>query len=150
LSTPHKDIAARESILKLEDAIKQMAGYDEGGKHLCRIEHHFAPGVYARAMFIPADTLVTGKIHLTEHLSIMAKGKMSVANDGESVDFVAGDIILSKPGSKRAGYAHEDSVWVTIHATDMTDPDEIESEIIVDTFEEFDNRLEHDELKRIG
>lgn len=135
---------ARADILKLEDAIRAL-----GGTHECQIKHFFAPGVYARAMFIPADTLVTGKIHLTEHLSIMAKGHMSVSNEGDSVDFVAGDVILSKPGAKRAGYAHEDSVWITIHATELTEPEEIEAEITVDTFEQFDNLLEREELKRI-
>jgi quercetin dioxygenase-like cupin family protein len=142
-------VQERSNIMALEDAMKQLEGYDPEGKETCRITHHFAPGVYARAMFMPAGALVTGKIHLTEHLSIMARGKMSVYNGGESVDFVAGDIILSKPGSKRAGYAHEDSVWITIHATDMTDPEKIEDEIIVETFEEFDMMLEHEEIKRI-
>ena len=45
-------------------------------------------------------------------------------------------------------YAHEDSTWTTIHATDLTDPDEIEDEIIADSFEELDLMLEH--TKRIS
>ena len=133
---------ARADILKLEGVMRNMEGYDHEGKELCRITHYFAPGVYAREMWMPAGCLITGKIHLTEHLNMLSQGRVSVSNQGSSVTMQAPYTFVSPVGTKRAIYAHEDSTWTTIHATDLTDPDEIEAEIIAETFEELDHMLE--------
>ncbi len=142
-------IKERGDILALESAMQDLEGYDPEGKEICRITHYFAPGVYAREMWMPKDCLITGKIHLTEHLNILSQGRVSVSNKGESVMMVAPYTFVSPVGTKRAIYAHEDSTWTTIHATDLQDPDEIEAEIIAETFEELDKMLEY-ELKRIS
>jgi len=42
----------------------------------------------------------------------------------------AGDIIASKSGTKRVTLAVKDSIGVTVHATEKTDLDEIEAELI--------------------
>jgi len=133
---------ARADILKLEGVMRNMEGYDHEGKELCRITHYFAPGVYAREMWMPAGCLITGKIHLTEHLNMLSQGRVSVSNQGSSVTMQAPYTFVSPVGTKRAIYAHEDSTWTTIHATNLTDPDEIEAEIIAETFEELDHMLE--------
>jgi len=128
-------------ILRLERAMEDLPGYDKKGETLCNITHHFAPGVYAREMFQPAGVLITGKIHLTEHLNILSQGMVTVSNKGESITLTAPYTFVSPVGSKRAIYAHEDSVWTTIHATELEDPEEIEAEITAETFE--DKRLEN-------
>ena len=92
---------------------------------------------------MPAGYLITGKIHLTEHLNILSQGQVSVSNKGESVTMKAPYTFVSPVGTKRAIYAHEDSTWTTIHATNLTNPDEIEAEIIADRFEQLDTMLEH-------
>ena len=139
---------ARNNISALEETMKNMAGYDPGGKELCKITHRFAPGVYAREMWMPAGCLITGKIHLTEHLNILSQGAVSVSNKGESIFMHAPHTFVSPVGTKRAIYAHEDSTWTTIHVTELTDPDKIEEEIIVETFEQLD-ALIGKEMKRI-
>ena len=143
-------VKERADILSLESAMSEMDGYDPEGKEICKITHYFAPGVYAREMWMPAGCLITGKIHLTEHLNMLSQGKVSVSNKGESVTMEAPYTFVSPVGTKRAIYAHEDSTWTTIHATDLQDPDEIEAEIIAETFEELDAMLEYQELKRIS
>ncbi len=139
---------ARRGILDLEKTMKQMDGYDPEGKEICSIAHYFAPGIYAREMWMPAGCLITGKIHLTEHLNMLSQGSVSVSNQGESILMTAPHTFVSKVGTKRAIYAHEDSTWTTIHATELTDPDEIEAEIIAETFEELDIFIE--QMKRIS
>ena len=140
---------ARKDILSLEGAMQTHPSYQEGDGP-CKITHYFTPGVYAREMWMPADCLITGKIHKTEHICILSQGMVTVSDGGESTLYVAPATIISKVGAKRAIYSHEESVWTNIHPTDLTDPEEIESEIIAETFEELDGFLEHEELKRIS
>jgi hypothetical protein len=42
----------------------------------------------------------------------------------------AGDVIESKPGTKRVTLAVTDAIGITVHKTDKTDLDEIEAELI--------------------
>ena len=140
---------ARNNIFALEETMKNMDGYDPGGKESCKITHHFAPGVYAREMWMPTGCLITGKIHLTEHLNILSQGCVSVSNKGESIFMSAPHTFVSPVGTKRAIYAHEDSTWTTITVTELTDPDQIEEEIIVETVEQLD-ALIGKEMKRIS
>lgn len=102
----------RDAIFALEKAII------EEGRNVAEAivtKHHFAPGVYMREIEIPAGMVVTGAIHKTEHLNLLTKGRLAVwTEDGMKV-LDAPQIIKSYPGIKRVGYAHTDSIWVTVH-----------------------------------
>ena len=100
--------------------------------------HYFAKGLYAREITIPAGTILTGKIHKTEHLNIISKGKISVVTEFGSQVIEAPATIVSEPGTKRAGYALEDTVWTTIHATEEKDLVRLEQELIADSFKELE------------
>ena len=140
---------SREAILALEESMRGLEGFEDGDGP-CKITHHFAPGVYAREMRIPAGCLITGRIHKTEHICILSQGRVSVSDGSSTNTYEAPCTILSKVGAKRAIYAHEDSVWTNIHPSELDDPDEIERTITADTFEELDRFLEQEELKRIS
>lgn len=93
--------------------------------------HHFAAGLYAREITIPAGTLLTGKIHRTQHLNIISTGEISVWTDGEPVRRIrAPYAFVAQPGTRRVGYAHEDTVWTTVHATTETDLEQLEAQLI--------------------
>lgn len=96
------------------------------------VVHHFSKGLYARELHIPKGTILVGKTHRFENLNIISKGEISVYTEEGVRRIVAPCTIVSPPGTKRVGYAHEDTVWTTIHATNETDIDEIENEVIVD------------------
>jgi hypothetical protein len=98
--------------------------------------HHFSKGLYAREIFIPKGTLLTGKIHKTEHLNIVSQGDISVLTEGGIKRVQAPFTMISSPGTKRIGYAHEDTVWTTIHATEETDLEKLEEELIAKTHDE--------------
>ena len=127
-----------------------MQGLDDyiEGDGLCEIKHYHAPGLYGREMWMPEGYLITGKIHKTEHICVLSQGKVTVSSGGEAVTYEAPTTIVSKVGAKRAIYAHVDSVWTNFHATELTDPEAIEKEIIAEDFEELDLMLE--QTKRIS
>lgn len=91
----------------------------------CPVDHFNAPGEMARRIKIPAGTVVTGAVHKTEHLIIIAKGRLQIVTDGGTQEVAAGDVLKCKPGMKNAVYALEDSVWINVFATDETDPDRL-------------------------
>lgn len=109
--------------------------------------HYFADGMYCRAVIRPKGTLIVGKVHRKEHLYIVAKGKVEVAGDEGTQTHEAGDVLVSKPGTKRAVLALEDSICMTVHRTDKTDLDEIEKEIVEEDNTALFNA--HNKLRRL-
>lgn len=102
------------------------------------ILHHFAPGVYMRQMDAKAGMLIVSKMHRTEHMNVLLSGSLTVATENGIEYLKAPAVIKSMPGTKRIGYFHEDSSWMTVHPTDSTDLDEIEKQVIVPESEEID------------
>jgi hypothetical protein len=117
----------REKVEQLE---QMMQAYDPA---VLPIKHHFADGIYAREMFIPAGAVLTGAVHKTNHMCILSAGHVRVATDEGPVDLQAPATLIAKPGAKRAIFALEDSVWTNIHATNETDLDKIVEELTEST-----------------
>lgn len=103
------------------------------------VKHHLAHGVYCRELLIPKGCTLTGKIHRHSCLNVILKGDITVKTESGSRRFKAGDILVSPPGTKRAGYAHLDTVWLTFHHTEQLDPDLIEKEVIAESYYAFEN-----------
>ena len=91
--------------------------------------HHFAPGLYAREMFIPAGTVLTGAVHKTEHLSIFV-GDITVWTEDGMKRLTGHHTFVSKPGAKRVGYAHSDTWCTGFFPTDKTDVAELERDLV--------------------
>jgi hypothetical protein len=123
---------SRESILKLEAAMLEHPQVE------MEVIHHFSKGIYARELRIPKGTVLTGKIHRHEHLNIISAGDITVMTESGMQRIRAPHTLLSLPGIKRAGYAHEDTVWTTIHATEETDLVKLEQMFIAPSFAELE------------
>lgn len=138
------DISLREEIVNLEKIMTDMSDGTEMDNF--PVSHYFAPGAYAREMFIPKDSTIIGKIHKHAHLNILSFGKVTVATEEGTIVIEAPHTFTSLPGTKRAVYAIEDTLWTTIHVTDETDLEKIEEEVIAPSFE----ALEVFKQERIG
>jgi quercetin dioxygenase-like cupin family protein len=93
-------------------------------------EHFFSPGMYCRRVYRSAGTLIVGKVHKEPHFFMCAKGEIIAWTEAGMRKLQAGDVIESKPGTKRVTLAVTDAIGITIHRTDKTDLDEIEAELI--------------------
>ena len=93
-------------------------------------EHYFSDGMYCRKVFRPAGTVIVGKIHKKAHFFLCAKGEIIAWTESGMRILNPGDIVESKPGTKRVTYAAKDSIGITFHKTDNTDLNEIEAELI--------------------
>ena len=90
------------------------------------LKHTFADGIYIRQMDMKAGSMVVGAIH--NHLI---------------EEFLAPCYVLATPGSKRVIYATEDSIFINIHKNpdNVKDINELESEIVSKTFEEYEQYI---------
>jgi len=133
---------ARERIMALEDAIHGLPPEGSGGpvEQASFINaHNFCPGVYARTIFMHAGAVVTSRIHKTQHFFLVSKGRCTVVDShGSELHIEAPYMGVTMPGTKRALRIHEDTIWTTFHATDLTDVAEIERTILAETFAEID------------
>jgi hypothetical protein len=125
-----KRLKKRANLPKLQDIQKLQALMVTLPQIELETKHHFADGMYCRELFRPAGTLIVGKVHKREHFYILLSGEITVSGDGYRERFKAPKIIISAPGTKRAVFAHVDSICLTIHRTDLRDIDEIEKELI--------------------
>lgn len=93
--------------------------------------HRFTNGLYSREVTVPKDTLLTGEVHKTGYLTIVSKGDISVlSDDGQGTKRIKAPFaFVSTNKVKRIAYAHEETVWTTIHATDELNIEKIEKEI---------------------
>lgn len=125
----HDPLALREQIQSLEDQMAQMPQVE------LEVRHHYADGLYARELRIPAGVALTGAVHLFEHLNIISQGEILVATEDGPRHVVAPATIVSRPGTKRLGLALTDTVWTTIHANPTNEQDvlRLEQQLVVKT-----------------
>jgi len=123
------DLQSQKYIDVVRDVQKQIQDHAELID--VPVEHHFAPGVYMRQMNAKAGTVVVSKMHRTEHMNVLLSGSLTIATENGIEYLKAPAVIKSMPGTKRIGYFHEDTSWMTVHPTDSTDLEEIERQVIV-------------------
>jgi hypothetical protein len=134
----HKDI--RKKILQFETELARCPGA-VFGNDACPLKHTFVNGIYVREITMPKGMLLTSKIHKTEHPFFVLSGECSVLTEDKIVRIRAPYWGITKPGTKRILYMHEDTVWITVHATKLTTPEEVEEEIIAKDFSEIPPEL---------
>ena len=118
------EYVSREQVERLQSEMLSMPQAE------LTTEHHFSLGMYMRKVFRPAGTLIVGKVHKEPHFFLCAKGEIIAWTESGMKRLQAGDVVESKPGTKRVTLAVTDAIGITIHRTDKTDLDEIEAELI--------------------
>lgn len=129
-----RDFTVRERVIAVEAEMLKAPQLDPS---LLPVFHHFAPGLYARELHIPKGALTTGKIHKYPCLNILAKGERSTLIGDEVIRLCAPHVHVTPAGSKRISYTHEDSVWITVHATTETDVAKLECDLVAESEEEY-------------
>ena len=108
---------------KLEEAIFDAPQVDLGTQHC------LSGGMYARTITIPAGTVLTGATHKTDHINIVY-GDITVTTDDGVKRLTGYHVLPTKAGSKRAGFAHKDTMWTTVCKTDLCVIEDIEDELV--------------------
>jgi hypothetical protein len=136
------DVQMKKSKLSKNDKIDMLERQIVTNYELidCPVKHIFTKGLYTREIFMPAGSLITSKIHKTEHPYIVSKGKVTVFTEEDGEVLIEAPFTgITKPGTRRALYVHEDTIWTTFHVMKRGEKtvDDIEKRII----EPHDNKL---------
>ena len=118
------DLATIDRLSDLEAAM-----LDADGQVEIETTHHFLPGIYVREIFLPEGTLAIGHTHKGPCGNMLLKGTMRVLVNGEVKEITAPYVFTSGPGRKVA-YAVTDCVFQNLHATEETDLERLEEQLI--------------------
>tara|TARA_R100001377_G_scaffold73248_1_gene49165 strand:- start:1938 stop:2543 length:606 start_codon:yes stop_codon:yes gene_type:complete len=128
----------RENISDLEKAVTSIDGGMTGELlHKTNpVKHTFAGGCYVREIYNPANELIITKIHKKEHPFFLMQGEMSILTEDGIEHIKAPYQGVTKVGTKRAIYTHEECIFITVHATDNTSIQDVEEEVVCTRYED--------------
>ena len=128
----------RSKINELENAVVNADGGMTGEiLHKTNpVKHTFAGGCYIREIYNPANELIITKIHKKEHPFFLMKGEMSILTEIGIQHIKAPYQGITKPGTKRAIYTHEECTFITVHATNNTTIKDVEDEVVCTKYED--------------
>jgi hypothetical protein len=133
----------RERILDFEAAMARLPGAQFGNQDRCPLTHSFAGPIYIRQILIPKGFLASGRIHRFEHPIFFMSGDVSVFDEFTGPHRIKAPAhFVSKPGTKRIVFAHEDTIIVTIHyVAEDRDIGKIEDFHMAWTYEDYEKGL---------
>lgn len=109
-------LAAQDPVEALQAAMLQLPQFEPVTRHV--FNHG---GLYRREMDMPAGSTVVGMVHRKDHFLFVCKGVVAITDGSEPArQFMAGDLITSFAGTKRALHALTDATLTTIHASKTT------------------------------
>ena len=128
----------QEGIMKVERMMveSERVLQGEGLEKVNPLKHSFADGCYIREVFNPKNFFLVTKIHKVSHPYFLLKGEMTIMSEDGEKRIKAPHHGVTLAGTKRIIYTHEDCVFVTVHATNETDIEKIEEEVIAKDFKE--------------
>jgi|TARA_R110000744_G_scaffold16240_1_gene44864 hypothetical protein len=125
-------LAHRKDMAALESAIMAVGATVE-----TELNHYFADGTYTRELFVPAGTVLTGRIHKYSAINILSHGKAIVITDKGRLQIQSPYTFVSGAGVKKAIYAVEDIVLINVMPWDgEPDPDLMEDAFTVSSYDE--------------
>jgi len=100
------------------------------------LKHMFADGCYIREVYNPAGQILLTKIHKKKHPFFLMEGEMLVLTDKGVETLTAPHYGITEPGTQRIIYSKTGCKFVTVHATEHTDIEEIEKEVIAENYQD--------------
>jgi len=127
---------SQRHIYMVQDKLKEQAPVQTETEHL------WAHGVYLRVLKVPADTVVVGECHGTEHITLLLKGSCTITEPrtGELTRVTAPMYCVTPAGEKKMVLTHEECWFANVHPDpdNKRDEDEVRQRVIIP---ETDHRL---------
>lgn len=126
----------RPKMARLEALLRQLPPLPSPS---VRTRHYFAPGIYARELFIPAGACLIGLRHRDAGMSFCL-GDITVATEDGPKRVTGYQVVNAPAGVKRAAVTHSDTWWTTIHPnpTNERDVEKLAAMFVMDELEVFE------------
>lgn len=119
-----------EQIENLEHLCKQV---EEGGNLVSlETEHHLHAGVYSRTIRVPKGVMVVG-VTIKCATQLIASGDFTLTDGATSKRFTGHCVFDGASRRRAAVYAHEDSAFTMLFASDAKTVEEAEKEFTDET-----------------
>lgn len=115
--------------MRIDALTRRLLSFPDSEKRALQVEHLIEDGMYLRKLYIPKGTLLVGKIHKQPCMNIVARGEISVLTEFGRARLQAGYSAISQRGTQKVGLAHEDTIFINVFRTDLTDLPSIEAVI---------------------
>ena len=116
-----------DQLMALQQRMIDMGGDLVGPE----VENLFADGVYGRKLVIPAGILLMGKLQRKANITVQLYGDIEVTTDNGPKRLVGQHVFRAPAMTKRIGWTHAETAWVTFHATEETDMALVEADLIL-------------------
>ena len=117
-------------------SLAQARAFEEVFRQLPQIEietsHVIHGSMYARTIFIPAGTVLTGVLTKADNICIV-HGDISVTTDAGVVRLTGYNVLPATKGYKRVGQAHADTYWTMLIHTDAQTVEDAEHDLTDET-----------------
>jgi hypothetical protein len=131
--------AFRKSITEFERRLKELP--QTTGADPFPLEHELVNGMYRRRLRVPAGTLTVTKIHATDHFWFLEKGTITICSESGRTSHTAPASGITKKGTKRVIWHHDEVIFTTVHRTDHADLASIEEQLIAKDFDDLESRI---------
>jgi len=95
-----------------------------------RIVHHFGGGVYVKETFFDAGESGEKHMHGFDHLSTLVAGRVRLHVDDVALVLAGPAVLTIKANKAHRVEAITDAIWHCTHATDCTDPAQVDERIM--------------------
>jgi hypothetical protein len=107
----------RSKILKMQSYLSTLPQAE------VPVKQYIVGGILYREITIPKGVYCVGSVYKEPHIHFVIRGDMTVLTDEGLKRVTGAQSFVSPAGVKRAGYAHEETVWAAVFRTDETDPE---------------------------
>ena len=91
------------------------------------IIHYHTKDLYGRRIVVPTGSVFTTRVHKSDHISVMLRGRITIVDqDGNKADITAPDAFVTKQGTHRVVYVHDEVEFMTVHHCEEQDDDKVE------------------------
>lgn len=139
-----QQVEFRRMITEFEKKLEVVPGVEKGNCH--PLTHTFADGMYVRQLTVPSQTLTVTKIHAKDNFFFLLKGTMSMLTENGVNTITAPCWGVTRAGTKRIIWHHDEVLFCTVHRTDEVDVDNAENDIIAKDFKQIDDKIEQQKI----
>lgn len=107
--------------------------------------------LYARQITVKKGVCLTGRVYKRDHLEVMLSGDIVIlAADGGTKRYTGHNVIEAKAGKRQAGFALEDTIWLTINVVPSQVQENLDftSVLSFEAYEDFLNKVNTTDFKR--